>query len=93
MEVDVASPAFVSTSSGPHMECIFSQKLIWSHIAVGRAARDKVSWLELVVDLELATGINCAPPDEENSTWGEKTVLLRQVVKLILTMRGGGPEA
>ena len=67
------------------------QLLSWSPLAATRGSKDKVTWLELVIDFELSTGVNCAHPDKVTG-WGEKAVMLRQVVKLILSARGGGPK-
>ena len=48
-----------------------------------------VTWLEMVVDFEIASGINCKKPQGE-ATWGARAELLRGIVKLILTVRGKG---
>ena len=51
-----------------------------------------VTWLELLVDFELATGINCKKPQGE-ATWGSRAELLRGIVKLVLKVRGPGAGA
>ena len=48
-----------------------------------------VTWLELVADFEIASGINCTRP-HSNTTWGARAELLRGIVKLILKVRGSG---
>ena len=48
-----------------------------------------VTWLELVADFEIASGINCRRPQSED-TWGARAELLRGIVKLILTIRSKG---
>ena len=48
-----------------------------------------VTWLELVADFEIASGINCKRP-QSDATWGGRAELLRGIVKLILTVRGKG---
>ena len=48
-----------------------------------------VTWLELVADFEIASGINCKRP-QGNENWGARVELLRGIVKLILTIRGKG---
>jgi hypothetical protein len=48
-----------------------------------------VTWLELVTDFEIASGINCKRP-QGNETWGARAELLRGIVKLILKIRGKG---
>ena len=41
-----------------------------------------VTWLELLADFEIATGVNCKKSQSE-ATWGERAELLRGIVKLI----------
>jgi hypothetical protein len=48
-----------------------------------------VTWLELVADFEISSGINCKRPQSED-TWGARAELLRGIVKMILTVRGKG---
>ena len=48
-----------------------------------------VTWLELLADFEIATGVNCKKPQGE-ATWGSRAELLRGIVKLILKVRGPG---
>ena len=48
-----------------------------------------VTWLELVADFEIATGVNCIR-QHSNTTWGARAELLRGIVKLILKVRGTG---
>ncbi len=53
-----------------------------------------MTWLELLVDFELYTGITCQTPSkDEQSTWGQRALLLKKVVKTLLACRGGGPGA
>ena len=51
-----------------------------------------VTWLELLVDFEIASGINCKRPQGE-AAWGARAGLLRGIVKLILKVRGPGTGA
>ena len=46
-----------------------------------------VTWLELLADFEIATGINCKKTQGE-AAWGARAELLRGIVKLILKVRG-----
>ena len=69
------------------------QKLSWSTISTdtGTSHSYQVTWLELLVDFEVATGIRCC---EANACplppWGERARLLQRVVIHILKVRGGG---
>jgi hypothetical protein len=51
-----------------------------------------VTWLELLVDFEIATGVNCKRPQGE-ANWGSRAELLRGIIKLILKVRGPGAGA
>lgn len=51
-----------------------------------------VTWLELLVDFELLSGINCMRP-QSTATWGARAELLRGIVKLVLKVRGPGATA
>ena len=48
-----------------------------------------VTWLELVADFEIASGINCMRP-QSNATWGARAELLRGILQLILNVRRSG---
>ena len=63
------------------------EKLKWGNRQAGQLKG--VTWLELVVDFEIASGINCRRPQNEDA-WGARAELLRGIVKLILTIRGKG---
>ena len=63
------------------------EKLKWGNRQAGQL--QGVTWLELVADFEIASGINCRRPQSED-TWGARAELLRGIVKLILTLRGKG---
>ena len=51
-----------------------------------------VTWLELLADFELSTGIDCKFP-QIPATWGKRAELLRSVLKLILKVRSPVAEA
>ena len=51
-----------------------------------------VTWLELVTDLEIFSGVNCMRPSSIPSTWGERAELLRGIVKFILKVRAEGSK-
>jgi hypothetical protein len=62
----------------------------WSKLKWGQRYAGKlkgVTWLELLVDFEIASGINCKRPQNE-ANWGARAELLRGIVKLILKVRG-----
>ena len=64
----------------------------WSKLKWGqrRAGMLKgVTWLELLVDFEIASGINCKKQQDE-ANWGARAELLRGIVKLIIKVRGTG---
>lgn len=50
-----------------------------------------VTWLELLADFEIASGVNCKKPQSE-ATWGARAELLRGKVKLIIKVRGTGAK-
>jgi hypothetical protein len=67
----------------------------WSQLKWGEQNAGQlkgVTWLELVADFEIATGINCKKPQKE-TTWGGRAEMLRGIVKLILKVRGPGMGA
>ena len=67
-------------------------KLTWSHRFPGELKG--VTWLELLIDFELSTGINCCRPSKAaTDSWGQRAELLRHIVKLMLKVRGGGSKA
>ena len=61
------------------------QKLKWGERNPGLLKG--VTWLELVTDFELSTGINCKKPQGKEN-WGARAELLRGIIKLILKVRG-----
>ena len=63
------------------------EKLKWGDRQPGQLKG--VTWLELVADFDIASGINCKRP-QGNETWGARAELLRGIIKLILTIRGKG---
>ena len=69
------------------------QKLSWSPISTmeGQGHSHQVSWLELLVEFELHTGVRCC---EANAcpmpSWGERAKLLQKVVTQVLKVRGDG---
>ena len=65
-------------------------KLKWGEQNAGQLRG--VTWLELLADFEIATGINCKRPQGE-ANWGSRAELLRGIVKLILKVRGPGVKA
>ena len=48
-----------------------------------------ITWLELLADFEIASGVSCKRPQSE-ATWGARAELLRGIVKLIIKVRGTG---
>lgn len=73
-------------ASGGH----WGSKLRWGGHNPGQLRG--ATWLELLADFELASGINCMRP-QSNTAWGARAELLRGVVKLILRVRGPGAAA
>ena len=51
-----------------------------------------VTWLELVADFELATGIDCKYP-QNSACWGKRAETLRSVLKLVLKVRSPTKDA
>jgi hypothetical protein len=51
-----------------------------------------VTWLELLIDFELSSGVNCMRPNTA-ATWGDRAEMLRSIVKLVLKVRGSGVQA
>ena len=66
------------------------QKLRWGPKLPGHL--NGVFWLELLVDFELSTGVDCKQP-QLTADWGKRAELLRSVLKLILKVRSPVPEA
>ena len=71
-------------------------KLSWSARKAGAEGRQlaEVTWTELLVDFEITTGAKCQKPNgDEDESWGVRSLLLKKVVRAVLTARGGGPKA
>ena len=51
-----------------------------------------VTWLELLVDFELSSGVNCMQP-QGKATWGDRAELLRNIGKFVLKVRSPQKEA
>ena len=51
-----------------------------------------VTWLELLVDFEVASGL-CYKHPQSTADWGKRAEMLRGIVKLILQVRGPGRVA
>ena len=46
-----------------------------------------MTWVELVIDFELATGIRCASDFTESPTWSARAKMLKYIVKKLLEVR------
>lgn len=53
-----------------------------------RLIQKRTTFLELVVDFELATGVSCDYDEAEKGTWGERAMLLKKVIRSIVSVRG-----
>ena len=68
-------------------------KLRWAERSACRTGGNKVSrqvsWLELLVDFELTTGMACQRELEESKAkWSERAKLLRIIVNAMLKVKG-----
>jgi len=54
----------------------------------GSRSENEVSWLELVVDFELATGHRCTTDVGQEATWGERAKILKSVITKLVEVRG-----
>jgi len=71
-------------------------RLRWTPRKTGPEGRLKseVTWAELLVDFEITTGVKCQRPDgNEEESWGVRSLLLKKVVRALVTARGGGLKA
>ena len=53
-----------------------------------RGVNKQVTWLELVIDFELSTGLRCQEDRSEERSWEEKAALLKKVVRSLAQARG-----
>ena len=51
-----------------------------------------MSWLELLVDFEVDSGLRCMQDEPVTPSWGVRAVLLKHIVKIMLIVRGKGPK-
>ena len=56
-------------------------------------AKKKVTWLELVIDFELTTGLRCQEDRTEERSWEEKATLLKKIIRSLVNTRGTEKEA
>ena len=66
--------------------------LRWSPIKTdkGEGHARQVSWLELLLDFEIASGTRCCEPDMvKTSSWGKRSELLHKIVVTLHKVRGG----
>ena len=47
-----------------------------------------MTWLELVIDFELSTGVMCQRDTVDKASWGARAVLLKHIIKLLMLVRG-----
>ena len=55
---------------------------------VGDRSTAEVSWLELVVDVELATGCRCTNDVLQEASWGARARVLKSLIYKLLEVRG-----
>ena len=68
----------------------------WSTRKAGAEGRlrAEVTWAELLVDFEVTSGVKCQRPNsDEDECWGVRSLLLKKVVRALVTARGGGLKA
>jgi hypothetical protein len=70
------------------------QQLVWTSRAELRPtgcslASHQVTFLELLVDFELATGVICDRSQVARSSWDTRAKLLRVLIKNVIRLRGG----
>ena len=69
------------------------EKLKWSPRAENRPEDQRqvdytITWMELVIDFELSTGVMCQKDTADKAAWGARAVLLKHIIKLIMLVRG-----
>ncbi len=68
------------------------EELRWSPRAENRPEDqihvDYITWLELVIDFELSTGVMCQRDTANKANWGTSAVLLKHIIKLLMLVRG-----